>query len=64
MGGSCRAVFDAALSRSKLAAAPISFDYGMRRRHPVAAWLASVGAFETAQAGKPDCYGAMYTDQM
>jgi hypothetical protein len=36
----------------------------MRRRHNVAARLAGVGAFETAHAGKPDCYGAMYTDQM
>jgi hypothetical protein len=54
----------AALSRSKLAAAPISFDYVMRRRHPVAARLAGVGAFETAHADKPDCYGAIYTDQM
>jgi hypothetical protein len=36
----------------------------MRRKHPVATWLASVGVFEIAHAGKSDCYGAMYTDQM
>jgi hypothetical protein len=36
----------------------------MCHKHPVAAWLAGVGAFETAHAGKPDCYGAVYTDHM
>ncbi len=49
---------------ANLAATPISFDYGMRRSPPVAARLAGVGAFETAHAGKPDCYGAKYTDQL
>jgi hypothetical protein len=36
----------------------------MRHKHHVAARLAGVGAVETAHAGKPDCYGAVYTDHM
>jgi hypothetical protein len=36
----------------------------MRHKHHVAVRLAGVGAFETAHAGKPDCYGAVSTDHM
>jgi predicted PilT family ATPase len=36
----------------------------MRHKHHLAARLAGVGAFGIVHAGKPDGYGAMYTDQM